>query len=124
MDIARISPRDKNMNTIKLKDLVQDIRRQLEELDRERTSQELEALFELQGMDIELKFTVAESATAKGGFDIKIVTAGGEGHEHSEAVQTIKISYRVSPQYEGFGKRAHHSSQHSTAKEEGVKPLP
>lgn len=111
------------METVQLKELVQEIRRQLEELDRERIAQGAAALFELQGIDIELKFTVGSSATAKGGLNISVITAGGESQERSEAIQTIKISYRASPQYQGFGGRAHHSSNRDQSGDEGVEPL-
>ena len=111
------------MNHIQLKALVQEVRRQLEELDRERFSEGADELFELQSMDLELKFTVGSSGTDKSGFDFKIVTLADECQQRAEAIQTIKLSYRVAAEYRGFGRRAHHSSQEEQRGDEGVKPL-
>jgi hypothetical protein len=109
------------MSTINLKELVQEIRKQLEELDQERIAQGTDAMFELQNVELELKFTVRGSSSQKGGLDIKIVTAGTEKQEGTETIQTIKISYKASPLYQGVGTRAHHST--TTADKTGVKGI-
>ena len=111
------------MPRIQLKELVQEVRRQLESLDQERTAAGADALFELQSMELELRFTVEESTTGKGGFDLKVITAGGEDKESSESVQTVKITYRVPDGYRGFGGRAHSSGHRQANKDEGIRPL-
>jgi len=111
------------MANIPLKELVQEIRRQLEELDSERIEEGADPLLLLETVSLELKFTVAESAAGKGGFDLKIVTVGSEKQDRTEAVQTVSIQYRVDPNYQGSGHRAHRSSKARHQDDQGVEPL-
>lgn len=111
------------MAAIRLKELVQEIRRQLEELDNDRTKEGKAALFELQSLELELKFAVEENTAETGGFDFKIVALGSEQQYRSETIQAIKIIYYPSDSYNGAGRRAHSSSSKSVGTREGIKPL-
>jgi hypothetical protein len=96
-----------------LKQLVTEIRAALEEVDSERRSSGKPALFELETLELEIKFTVTESDTTKGGFDIKIITLGSEGNIRGEAIQGLRLSYRVATSAVGAdlpGTRFHSSS--------------
>jgi len=86
------------MDSEGLKQLIIQIREALEAADKARQSAEKPALFELESMELEVKFTVADSGTRKGGFDFKIVALGTEGTVRSEEVQTLRLKYRVAPQ--------------------------
>jgi hypothetical protein len=111
------------MSAVNLRNLVEEIRRELEAVDRDREARNAEALFELQGMDLELKFTLSEATTGKAGLDLKLITAGNETQVRSETVHTVKISYRVNAQYRGAGRRAHSSAASDRPEDKGVQPL-
>lgn len=78
-----------------LKELIIQVRNSLEAVDNERQLDERPALFELESLELEVKFTVGETDVVKGGFDIKIVAIGSEGSVRSEEVQTLRLKYRV-----------------------------
>jgi len=61
-----------------LSDLIRHIRAELEKADRVRLAEHRKALFELSSMELELHFAVVTDNTAKGGFDLKVISAGGE----------------------------------------------
>ncbi len=110
------------MPGIRLKELVQEIRRQLEDIDRERISADQDAMFELQGLELELKFTIETTESGSVGFDLKLLSFGDEDSGRLEAVQTIRISYGVPSSYRGLGGRAHSSSRHRD-QDSTVRPL-
>ena len=97
------------MVELNLKQLVSQIRGELEDLDRERQAQGKSPLFELEKLELEVKFTVTENQAKKAGFDLKIVSAGTEGTHRQETVHTVKLQYRLSEDA-GTGGRAHSSS--------------
>ncbi|MDB5388248.1 MAG: hypothetical protein JWM11_3894 [Planctomycetaceae bacterium] len=80
-----------------LKRLITEVRDSLVAIDNERSTAQRHALFELEFMELEIKFTVADSGTQKGGIDLKIVSLGTEGTIRSEEVQTLRLKYRVAP---------------------------
>lgn len=98
------------MAELNLKKLVSAVRDELEALDRERASGKRPPLFQLESMELELKFTVAESDSAKGGMDLKIVSFGADKALREEQVQSVRLRYRVAPSAEDaklLGTRAH-----------------
>ena len=101
------------MPDLNLRELVSRIRSELEDVDRQRQADSKPALLTLESVDLELKFTVASSDSTKGGFDLKIVAVGREGGVREEAVQTIRLQYKVAKDAKGnspVGGRAHSSS--------------
>lgn len=82
--------------SIDLNKLVVAIRSGLEQADLESRNAGKDALFELDSLELELKFLVAEQAGMKGRFDLKIVSFGTSDDVKTEQVQTIKVKYAVS----------------------------
>lgn len=106
------------MKGLNLKELVEHIRDELEHADRERAIQGREPLFKLEMLELEVKFTVTDESTGKGGIDLKVVTFGRQGSVASEAVQTIRLQYKPLQREEGLlppGSLAHPSSLPSPA---------
>lgn len=77
---------------MEIKELIEDLRRQLEALDRDRQDADLPALFSLGSVEVEISFVVKESADGKAGFDVKIVSANMGGGHSQESIQKMKIS--------------------------------
>lgn len=78
-----------------LKQLIVQVRDSLESVDSERQAEGRAPLFELESLELEIKFTVNEGEATKGGFDIKVVSLGTENSVRSEEVQTLRLTYRV-----------------------------
>ncbi len=85
-----------NEPSIDLRSLVVAIRKSLEETDLEMRQAQKAALFELESIELELKFLVEERDGLKGGFDLKILSAGATEDIKTEQVQTVKVKYLVS----------------------------
>lgn len=109
---------------LNLSQLVSVIREELEELDLARALADKPALFQLSKMDLELAFTVVEDDSVKGGFDLKVISLGGQTAVRSEQVQRVKLSFEVPTQAIELGvpgTRAHHTSRSSSSTD--VEPL-
>jgi len=81
-----------------LSTLLSYVREQLEQSDADRTKAGKKPLFELTGLDLELNVTLTESNNAKGGFDLKVITAGAGTTTKTEEVQKITLRWVISPQ--------------------------
>jgi hypothetical protein len=110
-----------NQPNLNLKDLVSSIRDELEQIDKGRQLAGKEALFQLKQLELELKFVVAGNGSARTGFDIKVISFGGEVGIRTEEVHTVKITFEV-PADAGnvLGVRAHGSLYMS---EQDVTPI-
>jgi Trypsin-co-occurring domain 2 len=109
---------------LNLTELVTAVRDQLEELDRARILAEKPPLFHLSRMELELAFTVVESDAIKGGFDLKVVSLGGQTSLRSEQIQRIKLSFEVPAEAIKAGvpgTRAHSTSRRTASAD--VEPL-
>jgi Trypsin-co-occurring domain 2 len=112
---------------INLVQLVSAVRSQLESTEREMRSAGKAPLFDLEGFELEIKFTVSENDTQKGGFDIKVVNLGSQSDVKAEEVQSIKIKYSVSRRALStgvLGSRAHSTTIDAGAEKKDIKPLP
>jgi NTP-dependent ternary system trypsin peptidase co-occuring protein len=90
-------PTDSNLS-----ELIRYIRAELEKADRVRLTENQKALFELSGMELELNFAVVRDATAKGGFDLKVISAGGETTLRNEQIQKVRLTYKVASDAKKF----------------------
>jgi hypothetical protein len=79
-------------DAMEIKDLIADLRSQLEALDKERQDSSLSPLFVLSSVEVELSFVVKENEDTKVGFDLKIVSANMGGAHAQESIQKLKIS--------------------------------
>lgn len=110
--------------TIDLKDLVVSVRKSLESTDTEMRLAKKDPLFELESLELELKFTVEEAVGGKSGFDLKIVSLSGQTDVRSEQVQTLKVKYVVAQGAKAkgvVGTRAHSAAEGQEQKD--VPPL-
>jgi hypothetical protein len=80
---------------LNLIELVSAIRDELEHLDKARTEAGRKALFHLSAMELELNFIVEENSSAKGGFDIKVVSLGGDVGIRTEQIQKAVLKFNV-----------------------------
>lgn len=71
--------------------LIAQIRAELVKAETERRARREDPLLELQQVEIEVNFLVESSDVVKGGFDLKVVTFGGENQLRREDVQKVKI---------------------------------
>ncbi|MBY5524446.1 trypco2 family protein [Rhizobium leguminosarum] len=76
---------------MQIKDVISNLRLQLEALDEERRSADLPSLFSLSSVEVELSFIVRESDDDKIGFDIKVISANMGGSQAQESIQKMKI---------------------------------
>jgi hypothetical protein len=84
--------------------IVSHVRDQLEELDRQRQDAGKEALFQLSALELEFHFAVIEDTSAKGGFDLKIVSLGGSTDLKAEEVQKVRIKFDVASEASTAGR--------------------
>lgn len=84
-------PQGSNTMEIKLSDVISTIRDELITIDIERRRRKVVAAFALTEIEIELQFTVEKTGARKGGFDLKVVSAGGEKQHKETEVQKIRI---------------------------------
>jgi hypothetical protein len=99
-----------NKPEIDLDVLVAAVRRSLVKADLEMRKERKEALFNLETMELELKFTVTSTDNLKGGINLQIVSLEQVDDLKREAVQTVKLRYAISQlASEGkvLGARAH-----------------
>jgi len=102
-----------DVHNLDLQSLIGAIRKGLEEVDSDLKSRSREALFDLESMELELKFVVSESDTLKGGFDLKVVSLGASSGIKSDTVQTVRLTYSLSKSAAAGlvpGARAHSAS--------------
>lgn len=104
------------MEKVELAPLLESIRDELELIDRNRQAHNRPALFELQSFELELKFVVTKQENASGGFNFQVVRLEGSDTLNSEAVQTIRLSYKVT-KTRPAGSRLHSTSDEGTLPE-------
>lgn len=101
------------MSAVKLREFMQAIRAELEEAQEEMNARKKVALFELQGMELELVLVTRKSTTKEGAAELWVVSGKLEKTDDSEVTQTVRLTYKVSPVTKGIsraGDRFHSSS--------------
>jgi hypothetical protein len=99
---------------INLKELVLAIRDELEQLDQARIMAKKAPLFHLTNLELELNFTVVESDSTKGGFDLKVISFGDDSGTKTEEIQKITLKFQVPADAKSspvLGGRAHGGAQ-------------
>lgn len=81
--------------SISMKALIRRISDELLESQRERQLQGLPAVFEVQGLDIEVSFVVTESRQGGGGFDLRVIKADGSMKYEDQSVQKVTLHLGV-----------------------------
>ena len=80
--------------------LIRQVQKELIESQRQRTAEGEPALFQVESLAIEAHFIVTESTQAKGGFDLKILTSGGQRTFAKEQVHKITLTLKTAPHEE------------------------
>lgn len=94
----------KNDQSLPIGDLIRRIQNDLIESQRQRESEGQPPLFEVDSLTLEVHFVVTRSTKTTGGFDLKVITFGGETTYTSEQVHKISLSLKSAPQEEAdFG---------------------
>ena len=78
-------------NSLGIAELIHKVRQELEESEKLRIEKNRPALFKTKELELELNFVVRKSAEGKAGFDLVIVSFGGEGSYTTENVQKIRL---------------------------------
>jgi len=81
---------------INMRDLLVAVRCNLEQAGEDLKRSGKEPLFQLETLELELKFVVEEATEIKGGFNVKIVSVGGAGSDKAQQTQTIRLKYQAS----------------------------
>jgi hypothetical protein len=74
-----------------VRDAVRQVKRELQEADRERLDSGEPALFEVQSFDLELHFVVEQKSSAGVGLEPKLILVNKSSEISAQTVQTIKI---------------------------------
>ena len=77
---------------LELKDLIRRTREELLELEAERTARGNEPLFRVDSIVVEASFIVEESNTSKGGFDLKLISAGAEAAYGKNEIHKVAVT--------------------------------
>jgi hypothetical protein len=80
-----------------LSDILRKVHSELLRSESRRESQGVPSLFALTEFTLELNFVLKSESQNRGGFDLKVVTAGAESKYASEKVQKITLTFKPSP---------------------------
>jgi len=78
-------------------ELIRQVQRELIDSQVQRESEGQSALFEVESLTVEVHFVASSSSTGKGGFDLKILTLGGEKAYKEEQVHKITLTLKALP---------------------------
>jgi hypothetical protein len=85
-------------------ELIRRVQDELVESQIQRESEGMTALFEVESLTVEVNFVVSASSTGKGGFDLKILTLGGENLYKEDQVHKITLTLKaLSPEEDTLG---------------------
>lgn len=77
-----------------LSELIEHVRNELVAADLKRQEEGRESLLELDQLQIEIHFVVTSTDKVKGGFDLKVLSLGGEDEYREEEVQTVRVTLK------------------------------
>jgi hypothetical protein len=109
---------------VNVKDLVQAVRHELEELDQARIAADKAPLFQLSSLELELHFVVEQRRAGQGKIDLKVVALGGDVAHRTEQIHKVTVRFDVAGQADGrqpLGSRAH--SQTTAGAAYDISPL-
>ncbi len=97
-----------------LADLMLRIREELEQLDAERQTRSEKALLALEGVDLELQFTLVRKRDGQAGVDLKVVSLEGSRALEASAVHKVSVRFSIDAEARStglIGSRAHASGR-------------
>jgi hypothetical protein len=83
-----------------VRELIRRVHQELLESREERQKSGAPAIFQVEGMTIEVNFVAIDTKGVRGGLDFKVITAGGEKHYENQQVHKITLSLGALP-YQG-----------------------
>jgi hypothetical protein len=95
-----------NQNSLNLSNLISTVKNELEEMEKKRIESNIEPMFQLRTMNIEINFVVEESNAGNTGFDIKVIKAGLSTKFSSSEIQKISLTFDI-PNTKILGIRLH-----------------
>ena len=84
--------------SLSIKELVRRVQTELIASEAERQASKQEPLFEVEKLTIEINFVVTRTTNAKGGFDFKLVTIGGDKTYEDQQGQKITRELKAIPE--------------------------
>ncbi len=100
--VSRISqPQRSDSVRLGIEPLVQQVRAELEAMDRGRVERGDPGIFALDSFDLELQFVAKQSMGANLGVELQVVTIGGDSQLATEEVQKITLHLKPLPPIEG-----------------------
>ncbi len=84
-----------------IKELIDSVKRDLVKSEEGRIARKEAPLFNVEYVDLEIKFVVGKTVTEKGQVELKVVTADAEKTTNTELVQTIKLHMATIPAVAG-----------------------
>jgi Trypsin-co-occurring domain 2 len=109
-----------------LSDLVLRIREELENVDSERRARSEKALLALEGVDLELQFTLVRKRDGQAGVDLKVVSLEGSRALEASAVHKVSVRFSVDAEARStglIGSRAHSSRHGAATAKPGLTPI-
>lgn len=113
------------ISPVTLRELIASVRRELEEAGRELRESNRAPLLDLEEVELELQFTLANDTKVDSKLDLKIFAIGSDDTVQDSQVQKVRLKYKVAKtarQQNLPGSRAHGSS--GPTPQEDVTPLP
>ena len=111
---------------LSLSALISSVRRELDDAGKQLDASGADALLDLQEVELELQFTVAQDTKTGGKLDLKVFSIGADDTIKDSQVQKMKVKYTVAPAARERslpGSRAHSSGVAGSAPDD-VPPLP
>lgn len=106
---------------LSISELVAAVRKELNRIGSERVARGEQGLFQLSKMELCVQFVVTVDTSMTGGFDLKVVSVGGEKEVSSQQVQSVTLTYDILPEASSLPSARAHPAQSS---EEGVDIVP
>lgn len=82
---------EQGIRDLNLKDLIRQISNELILSQTERENEQIEPIFQVDRLHIEVNFIVEKNAKIKGGFDLKVVTTGMEEDKKEQLIHKIAL---------------------------------
>jgi hypothetical protein len=97
MNVERIAQEaaEGSHQQVSIADLIRQISNELVAARAARLAAGDPAVFEVEGLDIEVSFTVGRSRSGSGGVDVRVVQLGGQGSHDQQAVQKLTLHLKA-----------------------------
>jgi hypothetical protein len=84
-----------------IRELIRRVNKELLESQEERRQEGGAAIFQVEGLTIEVNFVAIDTKGGRGGLDFKVITVGGEKHYENQQVHKITLTLGALPYQDG-----------------------